>query len=610
MAKEDAAETAKEVLRQIIKHRFWISIAFAALFAVIAYFMGSGPVQAKAKTEIDNINKAEKDVQAYASPTKPTPLYKPIVVEKTEIATKDVNKAWKELYDRQAPFLTWPDVVQDRFRKWGRKWPEDVDPGKVQLAVVDYIEAYPSYVDMVYKIFNPFDYQTGKGIVAAPPKEALLRPAQFSIEGGKVPGLGKVWSAQERLWIQRTLLEVVAQVNKRAKDWDSALIKQIDVLEVGNPDAQDQRSLAKGDQPKKAEDILAPGQEAPAEGGDAGMGGGAGMMSGGMGGMSGGMGGRMAPMMGGGMRGGEGMGRAGGGQYDDTIYYIPQEGDRNQYKILPVSMTVLVDQEHVQDLLVALENSPMSIQVMDIDLERPSSRVTKPEKGEQPAGMGMGMMGMGGGMMRGMMGQQGYGGMAAQMQMSRGMMGQMGAQMGGMGRMGMGGMMGMGQMGGARDERKKVDVSSVNRKEEREKKAKELEEKHGPSLLDPYFNIVQVTVYGQARFYNPPPADAEVQPSPGDVAASPGAGDAGEKSPASTSPTGAAPAPAEKAATPTPAEKDAPAPGADAKSPKAQPEAGVGPAKPEAAKPADTTKPTAPAADAAKPDPKGTAAKK
>ena len=44
-------------------------------------------------------------------------------------------------------------------------------------------------------------------------------------------------------------------------------------------------------------------------------------------------------------------------------------------------MTVLIDQDHVQDLLVELENSPMSIQVKDFELQRPTARVTKPEKG-------------------------------------------------------------------------------------------------------------------------------------------------------------------------------------------------------------------------------------
>jgi hypothetical protein len=601
MAKEDASEQVKEILRQLIKHRFWIAVGFAALFAIIAYFMGSGPVQAKAKTEISNIESAEKGVQAYQTSTKPTEQYKPIVVEKTEIATKDVNKAWKELYDRQAPLLTWPDVVTDRIGKWGRKWPETVDAGKVQLAIVDYVEAYPAYVDMVYKVFNPFDYESGKGIVAAPQKEALLRPAQFSIE--KLPKLGKVWSAQERLWIQRTLLEVVAQVNQRAKDWDSAIIKQIDVLEVANPTAQDQRSLADGQQPKKAEEILAPGEEAAAaEGADTAAGG----MSG-MAGMSGGMGGSsaaasmMSRMMGMGMRrdaigGGTGMGGGGGGagsQYDETIYSITPEGDKGQYKILPIMMTVLVDQEHVQDFLVGLENSPMSIKVMDIDLERPSSRVTKPEKGEQRAAMGMGMMGMGSYGNQMMRQMQGYGGMASQMR------GQMMGQMGGMAGM-MRGQMAMGGPGmGGREERKKVDTSNINRKEERKKKEEELEKSKGPSLFDPYFNIVQLTVYGQARFFNPPPAEAEAQPSPGDVAASPGAAVAPEKPAGATAPAGAtvgAPAPAEKAASPA-TEKAAPAPGA-------------APAKPETAKPADTVKPAAPAAEPAIPDTKATTPKK
>ncbi|MFI5460283.1 MAG: hypothetical protein ACHRXM_33110, partial [Isosphaerales bacterium] len=245
MAQKDATEQAKEVLRQIIRYRFWISISVAALFALIAYFVGSGPVRAKAAVETAKIKGAESKVKEYISPTIPTRAYQPIVQEKTEILTKDVNSAWKTLFDRQAPLLTWPDTVQERFRKWGRKWPEDTAPQKIELAIVDYIEAYPGYVTMVYKTANPFDYETGEGVVVAPPEAALLRPAQFTIE--HTPDLGKVWAAQERLWIQRTLLEVVAQVNKNAKNWDTAIVRQVLSLEVGLPTAQDQRSLAKNE---------------------------------------------------------------------------------------------------------------------------------------------------------------------------------------------------------------------------------------------------------------------------------------------------------------------------------------------------------------------------
>src|SRR5207249_370403 len=85
-----------------------------------------------------------------------------------------------------------------------------------------------------------------------------LRPAVFDLE--HLPGLGKVWAAQERLWIQRTLLEVVAQVNKNAKTWDSSVIRQIISLDVGNPAAQDQRSLAKNETLEESQPIHAPGE--------------------------------------------------------------------------------------------------------------------------------------------------------------------------------------------------------------------------------------------------------------------------------------------------------------------------------------------------------------
>ena len=54
-----------------------------------------------------------------------------------------------------------------------------------------------------------------------------------------------------------------------------------------------------------------------------------------------------------------------------------------QYKILPILLSVLVDQDHVQDLLVELENSPMSIQVMDFELQRPIEPGHQAREGDQ-----------------------------------------------------------------------------------------------------------------------------------------------------------------------------------------------------------------------------------
>lgn len=506
MAQTDAMETAKEVLRQIIKYRFWISISVAALFAVIAYSVGSGPIREAAAKETSAITAAESEVKGYSTPTIPTKEYKPIVEEKTQVLTQDVNAAWRTLYERQAPLLTWPGETQQRFQTWGRQWPEKVAPKQVELAKVDYIAAYPAYVSMVYKTFNPFNYETGEGVVAAPSEGELLLPAQFDEE--HLPDLGKIWAAQERLWIQRTVLEVIAEVNKNAKKWDDAIIREIVSLEVGSPDSQDQRSLAKSETLEESKGIYAPGEEPAADGAaDA-------ASMGGKGGMMGAMGGGM----GGGRRGGGEMGGMGGAQAPGSVFYVKSDSDK--YKILPLAVTVLIDQDRVQDFLVELENSPMWIQVKDFELVRAPTRVTRPEKGEANSslgGMGSMMSMMGAGRMGGMGGMVGMGGMAGQMQQQ--MMQSMMTQRGGGGAMA--GMMGGGYGGMGQAEKKKSgkDVRNVDRGKERSKSEQAVENTKGPTFFDPFFDIVQVKVYGQARFFNAPPADAAPQPSASDTAA-------------------------------------------------------------------------------------------
>src|SRR4051794_4355196 len=230
----------KDILKQMIKYRFWIAVGVSVLLPIIAYAAGSGAIKQKAQTLTAENNGADTEVKKYTSGTVPNRQYKPIVDQQKEVLVKDVNASWKKLYARQAPLLTWPKNVEERFRTWERKWPENVDPGAVQQAIIEYVEAYPKFVTEVYQTFHPLDLVEGTGIVSSPPEDVLLRPFPFTIENP--PELGKVWAAQERLWTQRTILEVIAQVNRDAKDWDGATIKQINLLEVGNPVAQDQRS--------------------------------------------------------------------------------------------------------------------------------------------------------------------------------------------------------------------------------------------------------------------------------------------------------------------------------------------------------------------------------
>lgn len=457
----------KQILKQAIKYRFWITVALATILPGVAYVLGSGAIKKKTEEQTNAILGAEKGVKQYASGVLPNHQYKGIVDEKTTVLTQDVNASWKKLYARQAPLLNWPKSVEERFTAWGRKWPEKVDPNVVQLAIVDYVDAYPRAVTEVYKTFDPFDPIEGTGVVAAPSEAILLKPAPFKPDAP--PELGKVWAAQERLWIQKTLLQVIAEVNKGAKSWDTAVIKQVNAIEVGNAEAQDQVSLGKGETLVEAEAIVAPGAAAPASAEST--------SSGAMPGM---------PTPGGGLE-----------EEVQNVLYI--KSDSTQYKILPVQMSVLIDQNRIQDLLVALENSPMAIQVAEFEMSKPGTRVKKPEKGEglDFGGMGMyaysGRMGGMGMMPPGMPRMSAFGGMMTQMPSA------------------MASYYSMGSTGAPG--KKGVDKRAVDRAKQKQEELKKARQTKTYSIHDPYYYIVEVMVYGQARFYNPPPAEAPGQPS-------------------------------------------------------------------------------------------------
>ena len=73
----------KEVLRQMILYRFWISVGLAALLPMIGYFVGAGPIKAKADTETKKIVDADTGVKKFGSGDLPNAQYEPIVATKT-----------------------------------------------------------------------------------------------------------------------------------------------------------------------------------------------------------------------------------------------------------------------------------------------------------------------------------------------------------------------------------------------------------------------------------------------------------------------------------------------------------------------------------------------
>jgi hypothetical protein len=139
------------------------------------------------------------------------------------------------------------------------------------------------------------------------------------------------------------------------------------------------------------------------------------------------------------------------------------------------------------------------------------------------------------------------------------------------------GMSSSGMGGGPTEPAKKgKDIRSENTAKKRAEQLKAAKSVTVSSLHDPYYHIVEVSVYGQARFFNPPPAEAPAEPSQAENA---GAEPAKAEPAKEETPKAAEPAKAEPAKAETPKAEPAKAEPAKAETPKAAEPAKAAPAK-------------------------------
>jgi hypothetical protein len=338
-----------------------------------------------------------------------------------------------------------------------------------------------------------------------------------------------------------------------AKDWEAAIVKQISMLEVGSLADQDQKSMAKNEQLVPADALLPEGAPPPAPP--------TGSVPG-------------APGMPGGPMGGT---QAAAGE----VYYLKTDPSA-QFKILPIKITVLVDQARLADFLIGLENSPMSIQVLEIEINKPLVPVTKPTYGDKAY---MGQMGSGSGAYEsGGAGRPLPGGGSRAMGDPR---------EGGMGGMPLGGRPGAGG-GGAGTNNRGVDKRQQRKNQDSDSDKKD----DGKVKIDQYYNVIELTVYGQARFYLAPPPAPTPPPSAAPDSNHPAPAPAPTPAPAPAQPAETPKAEAPKAETPATEAPKPETPKADAPNPDAPKSE---PTKSEPTK-SEPTKSEAPKPDAPKPD--------
>jgi len=218
-------------LRPILKQAFWIGTGFVVLFAVGGWWMAMGSLD----------ESIEKDQKTLAARVKASQAGDDAPNENWAQAAREINaeyrtefsSAERELHRSQMSTRQFPsgpggnDLARLEFLS-----PIDDRPLRSQ-----YKELYLDHFLEQIKILDPFIVDENRGLIDVDPSQ--IAQADMSSWNGREPTSSEIWTAQEDLWLLRSLCESIAKVNLGSERLGTSPVRQLVSLELrgGDPSA-------------------------------------------------------------------------------------------------------------------------------------------------------------------------------------------------------------------------------------------------------------------------------------------------------------------------------------------------------------------------------------
>lgn len=269
-------DNVKPVLAIFAKYHFWMLAVLAPLVLLPLLFSTNSRLQAEIKSTQGQIRSrfdALRQVQG-VSPH-PNQAWTKEIDAGAKLVRQETLAEWKAFWDSQSFLRVWPKELGDDFLAAVKDLKPD---GKLDRNM---LQRYQNRIQEVVKKFparlKADDLMSGDG---DGPGQPTARPAgaskrkslcQWSAGDQKrlldsfiwrdLPSTVRVVLAQEELWVQGVLCDIIADINKTATGSHDVPIPRIDELAVGYPAAEDQPGGMGGKR------ILLPSQPAAPEGG-------------------------------------------------------------------------------------------------------------------------------------------------------------------------------------------------------------------------------------------------------------------------------------------------------------------------------------------------------
>jgi len=437
-------------LQPLIRHHYWICFGFALIFTLTGWFLASGSLSEAIAARETAVKGSFTEAKSNADA--PNARWVEAAKLKNEADGTSFKTASTQLRERQKSARQWPVKVAEKMK--GINFQDQI---KDQLTRELWASIYGSEIEEMLKIVRPFQIETGEGLVVVDSNRITHRP--YNAWTTRPPESKEIWDAQEDIWLLRSLLNSINNVNGNAERITEAPVREIYRLTLrggdrnatpaapgagaggmgamggmgGMMETSGAASAGGGDgglmgggggasigsypgkdfEGNAGSDIL--GEEFGADTSAAAGGGGGGMMGGmpGKGGM-GSMG--MSEMAAGMGAGGGDAGGGAGGAATEEKRYVDEVAD--SYKTRAFLLDVRVRDDKLPELLASLTDSDFPVEIVRVEIQTVSGSAAPVGGGAgggfggsddlaggggMPPGMGAGMgmapgMGMGAGM--------------------------------------------------------------------------------------------------------------------------------------------------------------------------------------------------------------------
>jgi len=205
-------------LQPLIRHHYWICFGFSLIFTVTGWFLASGSlgeaIAARETAVKGSFSEAKSNSDA------PNARWVEAAKLKNEADSKSFSTASTQLRERQKSARQWPAKVADKMK--GINFQDQI---KDQLTRELWASIYGSEIEEMLKIVRPFQIETGEGLVVVDSSRVTHRP--YNGWTTRPPESKEIWDAQEDIWLLRSLLNSINNVNGNAERITEAPVREI-----------------------------------------------------------------------------------------------------------------------------------------------------------------------------------------------------------------------------------------------------------------------------------------------------------------------------------------------------------------------------------------------